>query len=494
MWVLWSLSALAQEPDPAGTTFSFDRLLLTTFQAEDPSLDEEADRLHAILFERFGESNDMISMDEVPEFEVHDYGPELYMKGCPPGRYSGCALVLGQRAMGDWVVGATLAEEMDEFDEESSYLVLEIHLIDVADAREVAVFSVPLIGQEEAALKGIVGVYGDMLEGAYQLRDLREDDGSEQAAIEAARKELLATSLTELEGQLGTVVPTGAVGTLEAPKLTRDDLEKYIGDDERPPWERIGMGQSQYLRFQNSGLDLETWRSEHRGRFGDIIVRVGGGFGGGPWHQSYEAQLLRSDQTLQPIHTVQFLEVINGSTAGGELELGFGVLPFLEVSGLAGVHTGKTTLLKDEDVLNQVAVPSQPQTVTINTYHFGARGTVVPFPHWPARPTLAAGVVTWTGSGIPGEDNYPRLEAPTMTLLQVLPGGEAEIAPMAALFGRVGAEIPIGGTTLRQTNEGTGLETPPAPTGSRGAGWVFHVGLQLNIGPVYKPKSSPIGW
>lgn len=491
--VLFFMAAAAQEPEPT-PTFSFDRMLLTTFQAEEPADQEDADRLHGILFERFSETNDTIPMSEVPEFEVHDYGPELYMQGCPPGRYSGCALVLGQRALADWVVGATLRREVDEFDVEASHMVLDVHLVDVADSREVASFSVPLMGDEQTALNGIVGVYADMIEGAYQLRDLRDDDGTAEAEIEAARKAMVAASLTELEEQLGFIVPEGRLGALDAPKLTRQDLEKYTTDEgDRPPWERIGMGQQQYLRFSNSGKDLETWRAEHRGLFGDLVVRVVGGFGGGPWHQNYAAQLLRSDQTLQPIHTVQFLEVINGNTATAELELGFGVLPFLEVSGVGGLHTGQTTLLKDEDVQNQVPVPSSPQRVPMTTYHLGGRVTLVPLPHHTARPLLAAGLVSWRGSGVPAADNYVRIEAPQLVVMQLLAGGEVEASPNASLFARLGPEIPLGGVPERTFDEGQGLEQIPQPTGERGPGIIVQLGIQVHVGPLV-PQRRPSGW
>ncbi|HHO54109.1 MAG TPA: hypothetical protein ENK18_25370 [Deltaproteobacteria bacterium] len=490
--VFFLLTAAAQGPEPT-PTFSFDRMLLTTFQAVDPELQGEADRLHALLFERFTETNDTIPMSEVPGFAVHDYGPELYMQGCPPGRYPGCALVLGQRALADWVVGATLHIEADEFAPETSHLVLDVHLVDVADAREVASFSIPLMGDEETALNGIVGVYSDMLEGAYQLRDLRDDDGTAEAEIEAARKALVAASLTELEEQLGFLVPKGRVGALEGPKLTRRDLEKYATDDDIPPWERVGMGQQQYLRFSNSGKDLQTWRGEHRGLFGDVVVRASGGFGGGPWHQSYVAQLLRSDQTLQPIHTVQFLEVVNGSTAAAELEVGLGVLSFLEVSGVGGLHTGQTTLLKDEDVQNQVPVPSSPQQVPMTTYHLGGRVTLVPLPHHTARPLLAAGLVSWRGSGVPAADNYARLDAPRLVLLQILAGAEVEASPNASLFARLGPEVPLGGVPEQLYDEGAGLEQIPRPTGERGAGLIVQVGIQLHVGPLV-PRRSPSGW
>jgi hypothetical protein len=486
--------AWAQDPGDEPLTFNYDRLLVTTFQADDERSEAEAVRLHQSLTERLAQNNELVPMSEVPEFDVHDYGPETYMRGCPPGRYSGCALVLGQRAKAQWVVGATVRWEADEFDRADGNTLLNVHFVDVTDAREVASFGVPLLGNEDTVLQGIVRVYDDIVKGAYKLEDLRDDTDPEAVAeLDAARREILAQSLSELEGQLGTAVRAETVGIIEAPKLTKEDLAAYEDREDVAPWERLNMAQGDYLRFANSGKDIDRWRAEKQGRLGEIGIRVGGGFGGGPWSQDYQAQLLRSDTTLQPIHTVQFLEVINAGTATGEVELAFGVAPFLELGVLGGLHTGQTTLLKDEDVLDQVPIPSRPRTVSTTSYHFGARANLVPFPHWTARPTLALGVVSWRGSGIPEEDNYPRLDAPTMTLLQVLPGAEVSATRNVMLFLRPGAEIPLGGTTVRQTEEGAGLENPPAPTDAAGLGWIVHLGLQLRIGPLFRVSGSQPG-
>lgn len=484
-----SVPWVASAEEPAADEFTYDRVLISTFQAEDEASQPDAVRLHDAIDARFRQNHQVVGMSEVPVFEVQGYGGEMYMIGCPPGQYPGCALVVGQRTDVDWVVGGTVRSEPDEFDPKLRVTLLQIHVVDVREAREVASFGMPVPPDREAdAIEGIARVYLDVVKGEYELKDLRGDEKPEAASqLDEARREILAQSLSELEDQLGTAVKAAAVGRLEPAKVTREDLAAYADRDDVAPWERLGMSQPEYLRFANSGMSIDAWRLEGQGRFGRILLRAGGGFGSGPWHQSYTGQILLSDQTLQPVAAVQVLELVNEGSGSGDFELGFGVASFAEVALTVGMHTGQTRYLLDEDVQNQVAVPGKEIRYAMTSWAWGARVGLAPFPRWPARPTLGLGLVSWKGSGIPESDRFARLDAPKLTLLQVLPGAEVDASPVVGLFVRVAAELPIGGVTVRETRDGADL-LPNAPVASdaSGGGYTVQAGIQLRLGPLFR--------
>ena len=453
-WLSFCLSAAAQVPadepiddelgversPPPPPAFTFDSVLITTFQALDRDDQPKADRLHQSLVERFSAEHAVVPMAEVPGFEVHEYGAELYMQSCPPGQYGGCALVLGQRALADWAVGATVGREVDEYDPTTSHLVLNLFLVDVSEARESGRFSVPLIGQEDSALQGIVGVFDDMVAGVYDLEDLRDDD-PERAAIEAARRQLMGAYLEELEAELGEVVEGATPEVVEPELVTRAEVEQAAEEEATPAWERAGLSPSAYVRFLNSGEELDDWKRTHQGRQGAILFRVAVGTGRGPWSQNYAARLLRDEDDLNPIHSVQVLEVENGGTITGDLEVGFGVLPFLDISVVGGLHTGSAVVLREEVVEGDPLIEGQPASTPLTTYHLGVLTTVAPWAHATLRPTGTAGVVWWQGSGISIGEPYPRLNAPQQLVMQLLPGLELDSSSRTvSLFGRLGAE------------------------------------------------------
>lgn len=480
------LAAAAEEP---GAEFTYDRVLVATFQPLDEASAADALRLQEAVGARFRQQHQVVPMSEVPAFEVQGYGGELYLTACPPGQYAGCALVVGQRSQSDWVVGGTVRREADEFDPAKSVVLLQVHVVDVNEAREVASFGMPVPPDREAdVIEGLARVYADVVRGEYELKDLRGDEKPEAATeLDEARREILAQSLAELEDQLGTAVKAAAVGRLEPAKVTREDLEAYADRDDVAPWVRLGMSQSEYLRFANSGQTIEAWRLEGQGRFGRVLARAGAGFGPGPWHQAYTGQVLLSDQTLQPVAAVQVLELVKDGSGTADFELGFGVAPFAEVAFTLAMRTGQTRYLLDEDVQNQVAVPGRETRYAMTSWAWGGRVGLAPFPRWPARPTLGLGLVSWAGSGIPASDRFERLDAPKLTLLQVLPGVEVDASPVVGLYARVATELPIGGVTVRETRDGEEL-LPNAPVASGGAGGGFTVqaGLQLRLGPLFR--------
>jgi hypothetical protein len=500
-------SAWAQapaEPAPAsGETgldealvYNYDKVLVATLQPLDEGSEAMAQALFAQLLARFQANNDVVPMSAVPRFEPHEYGGELYLESCPADKYTGCALIVGQRAEADWVVGGTVQQVVDDFDPTVMNSLLTVTFVDVRGAREVARFGLPLIGDSTTVIDGIARVYDDIVQGDYELRDLRGQEGDPEAVAELdeARKELVAQSLSELESVLGEAVRSEMVGRIEAPRLTKQALAEYEDREERSPWDRVGMTQSEYLRFANSGRDLKTWRALGYGRLGQIIVRAAGGGGGGPFNQTYEGQLLQDGTTLATVQTVQYVEVTNASGAVGELELGFGVLPFLDVTFVAGARTGRASVAFDHDVEGQVSVRRDPTTQSISTTHLGARATFVPLPRSSVRPTLAAGLARWSGSSVSGVPGFDPLDAPNLLLFEALPGIEGSATPVVNLFARGLVGIPIAGTPVREQETGEPrLQDPPSPTGESGLSLGVQVGLTIRVGPLFKLPEGPSG-
>lgn len=483
--------ASTDDDEPAGRALVYDPLLITTVQPESPDVAADAEALEALLVARFGASSPLVPMSEVPAFEVQGYDARTYALGCPPGRYAGCALVLGQRAGVERTVGATLRRGPDPDHPDVVVRIATFHMVDVSDGREVVSVEIPMPeGSDEEVVGGLLGVYGDVVDGDRALRDLRDREDPDAKALADARKEQLAKALDRLEQRLGTAVVSEAEIVIRRPKVTRAELAEYQQRDDQPPWERLGMGMGEYVRFANSGRTVDDWRASGWGRTASLLVRVGGGLGPGPWDQRYEGKVLRSNQDLQPIATAQRLELVRGSAPAFDFEVGVGVLPFLELDFAGSVRPGASSYGVDEDVEGQVPVPQDGSTVQISTWHFGPRAHLAPFPRWPARPTLGAGLAFWSGAGIPATDVLPRMEAPTRTFLEVLPGVEVDASPHIAPFLRALVSVPVGGTPVRTASSGQGGVVAPEAGPDAGAGVTVQVGLQVRLGPVVRPRPS----
>jgi hypothetical protein len=482
-------------PSAPALTFNSDSVLVATFQPLDDESEADAARLFDLVSARLGQSNELVPMSAVPRFEPQGYDGPAYMRGCPPGKYGGCALVLGQRAGSDRAIGATVRREEDEFEEGKSTTIMTVYVVDVLEAREIASFGIPIEPDHEThAADGIARVLDDVVKGDYELRDLRErGQAPDEAALEEARRERLAPSLAALEENLGTAVRSDSIRLLPN-RVTREDLVEYERRDELPPWERVGMSQPQYLRYINSGDDLETWRRDGWGRFAKVLLRASAGFTNGPWHQSYVGQIYLHETDLTPVHQVQYLEMRNASSMAGELEVGVGLAPFVDVAFATVLRTGQTTVMVDEDVLGQVPIPSEEVRYAKSSVQLGLRGQFSPFPRWPARPTAAVGLGWWSGAGITASERMPHLDAPNALLLELIPGVELDASRTVALTARLLESVPIGGTFVQSTETGSvpPETTPPVPLRDYGPGISLHAGVLVRLGPLIQPPAPKV--
>lgn len=489
--IAWSWSALAQPTEEQPVVARIGLVLVSTFQPSGPETAPDAERLSEAVARRVAQSHPVLPMSHVPLFETQGYAADVYMLGCPPGHYAGCGLVVGQRADADWVLGATVRRDPDEFDPNETVLVMTVHVVDVRGANEVASFGLIVDpAREEDAVDGVGGVLDELLRSDLTTLDLRDTTDPVAVARAAAHREFVTASLATLERRLGVPIRPAPPVPIEPEKITRDDTAEYDQRDDTPPWVRAGLSERAWIRFSNSGDDLETWRADGNGRFTKILLRGSVGYGRGPWSERYEGQVLLSDQDLQPVDAAQLLEVTGAGSIAGDVEVGFGVAPVLDLAVTLGARSGSTEYSVDEQVQNRPAIrPPSATTLSTGTWQYGVRAQLAPFPRWPARPTLGIGVARWSGAGTPATDRFPALEAPVAWLVEVLPGAEVDLDGTFALTARAVYARPVVAAMVRETRSGDPLlSDPPAASGPAPAGVAFQVGVLVRVGPWASPS------
>ena len=490
-----SSSAFAQdepvEPTPAPSSASvmeFNTLLIAPVQPMDPALAEEAKRVGQLLSARLGETNIAFSIDDVPRFETQDYSAETYVLACPPGKYSGCALVVGQRAPADWVVGGTLNYTPEALLEETDQFLLTVYFIDVKDSREVVNFAVVVGGanDDQEVVGGIASMYDKIVQGAMDEIDVRGEvlDPKVEAELKRRRAQIAAASLLELEEQLGDVVIT-APGEIEPQRVTRASLKEFDNREDTAPWIKLGMTEGQYLRYRNTGLELGVYRRRIRGRLGQILARVSFGGGNGPWGMHHEARNAVGfvDSQFLIVQVDQFQELRQSSFSALTGELGFGVAPFLEVAFVIGTRTAPFTYVFDQDEVGDPSFVDAAARTPGNTSQFGGHVTFAPLPLRQLRPMVTLGMMGWKGKTIPVDDPYTRLLRPNMLLLQAGPGVEASAGRYLNLFVRGLLDLPLTGTYFDSNQAGTvgNLQNLQVPVGNYGPGFMIQGGFQLRI-------------
>jgi hypothetical protein len=172
-WVLGIGIAWGEEPAP----LQFDTLLVTPFRAA-PGREAAASAFRAELVAALDQRWDLTDIAEVPAFE--DYDAATYLSACPPGRYSGCALVIGQRAPVDWVVAGEVASR-------GSATEVTVSFIDTRGSTEL--FSVGLAigqGRDPAVAAAISSLLDKVVAGAFDAREIRELPTDDPVARKAA--------------------------------------------------------------------------------------------------------------------------------------------------------------------------------------------------------------------------------------------------------------------------------------------------------------------
>ncbi len=403
-------------------------ILVVSFAAQDGADPSLAARLEDEVAEELALRHEVARIDAVPPFAVHGYSAATYMEACPPRRAADCAFVLGQRAEAAWALGASLRSVPDDGEPDGTLDVLEIHVVEVGAARLVADVSVPL-GNELHTARGIAALVDEALRGEHALRDLRAGDlavaGVEQEADEAGRAADVA-ALSAMEVEVGSpIVRRGAV----------------VADPER-------------------------WM--HGGRRGQLLVRAGGGYAYGPWHQGYTGSVVRDEETLQPVSADQTMSLQSAAGGMADLEAGYGIAPQIEVGLAVTWRSGHTDLSIDEDIEGETDPVEPPSSeVSTDTWAVGARAAFVPFQFSRTRPTIGGGVSWWTGRGVDPTPPFTEMPAPHQLFAHLYPGVETDLAASSSLFVRGSVDVPVLGD----------VAAPSAP------GWSIGAGVMLRAGP-----------
>lgn len=449
-----------------------------------------ADELELVLNDLLASQFLMVSIDEVDDYE--SYTARSYVESCPAHQLDGCAFVIGERAEAMWVLIGSVEDNGSGHD-------VSVTFVDVEATQALITVENRLQGGDEQSwAEAMAGVLNLIVDGAANDSDIRPGDEQWETSWERRRAEAerAAAELGEAGG-LETMVRIPLAIETKPVKVSVQDLEEYEETDATKPWERVGMSQGEFLKYRNSDMSLEEWKTKQLGRFGKIIVRAGVGGGSGPYSQLYDGRWARDDQTLNVVHVESFQQVTSGGSTTFELEAGFGVAPFLDVTGIYGVRTGHFEYYQHQETVGDPTPEGVPDSRSITTNHYGARVTFAPMPYAKIRPLAAVGVFVWSGKrvdqvvGLPEplqETVHPK---PALTFVEVAPGLEVEVHPLVSVFGRLGGSIPVAGQRLWQSSVGEGLETFGTQREGGGIGFSGVVGVQLNYGLI-KPKFDKV--
>jgi len=493
-----------------------DPVMVSRFHPLEASLSSESTRIRKLL-ERFIEKRFItVPLEDVAPFPT--YSAEVYLESCPLSELIGCAYVIGGRGEAEWVVtgtiagGEELASEVDSVDDSGEpvnpprALDVTVTFVDVQDSRAVLSFEASVKPwNEDVFAEAVAEIVDRLVAGEGELTDLRGDVedpvmDAERRRVEAA---ILAATLSDLEDELGAMARNIEAGRVKPPKLTSSDLDNYENRDDAKPWERIDMNRTEYLRFRNSGKNLFEWRDMARGRAGQLILRVGGGGGIAPYDQHFDGRWVQDNQTLAVIEVDTWQAVVAGKTGFTELEVGFGLLPILEVGVAAGFRTSGLFYLFHSEVEGQPKDPREQQRLRLDTFQVAGRVTIAPMPTFLARPTLTSGILVWFGQPIDRLVDLDSIQplaplpAPKLTVIQIAPGGEVNLGRNVLLFARLMLTLPVLGNRVETFHSNSGesvLINRSEPDRQWTPGVEGYVGIQVRIGPfgrTKKPRLEP---
>ena len=479
---LLSAPALAQDDEPS-------RVFVSEFQAANKEAASLAallsGYLHSVLTETDGLQS--IPVSAAPDFG--DHSALVYLLSCPPGEYLGCAYVVGDRVDARYAVAGTVESG-------SGGSLVHISIIDVWDSREALSFDAELgLGDDQAFAEGVAEILVAVIEGREgrhdDIREFDDPDAADQAQRDA---DLAAAQLAALAAEIGdvtTLTSRGGKG-IERPEYTLEDLSKDSQTDAAKPWELVGMTPGEYIKYKNSGLTVTAWRDLSAGRRMAVFVRAGGGYGQGPWDETYRGWYTIDADTFE-VQEARAWQVRSPAGGGhGGLWVGFGLTPIVEVDVGAGVQTGQFHMHIQKEVLGDEPIVRDGTEHIAPNFWFGARGLVAPLPTSKARPILGVGFQYMLGESteqnvLPGGGtSLPSFDGNHLAVVQALPGGEVSLSELLDVYVMVPVSVVVGGSPLRSwdsAGESLGLiETYEDPASPPSLGAAVEVGFALRFG------------
>jgi len=433
----------------------------------------------------------VIPVDTVPP--VHDMVAATYLDSCPPGQQVGCAFVVGEVAAADYALTGTVQSDVQG-------TRVEVTIIDVLSSREAMSFVAVLGAGEDARFaEGVASVLTAVIRGdAGRVEDIRDLTVAEAPDYSAA-----AAQLAQLSAELGDIeTQTSRAGAvIVPPQITAEEISDRMDREGVKPWERLGLGPDEYLRWRNSGEDLETWRSRHDGRKQRLMIRAGFGFFQGSVDGVFRGVAAMENRQLTVIEGYSWQTMAGGSGFLSEFGVGYGLTPELEVGAVFGLASGQyqtrveSIVFDPENGRVQDSGETPVLKYTNSNHYFGLYSQYAFRPAAKFRPLVGAGILRWVGDTVDGKEQVPEslgtFDAPSVWMMQFKGGAEVEVSRLIDLFVHVPVTVNLGGSVSDTFNKGealnpetgqpyidTGSDKPPSPS-PVGGGLI--VGLQLKF-------------
>lgn len=462
-------------------------VVVSNFQAMDGGVDRAAAELGAAVERELGRRKglELVPLDRVPA--VGDVAAVDYASSCPPGEAVGCAFVLGEAGKVSLAVAALVRSGAEG-------ATVEVHIIDVQKGVDVLSFLAELGPDDEVAFAEAVAaaaaaVASGEVKAGGDIRAAVADTSAKDAEKAAAQQQLNALN-EEMGG--GESAGNRRTGRLVQKRYTMEDIAKGTETDGTTPWERIGMGPEEYLKFKNSGMGLRDWRERSAGRRGQLLLRPWVGFGRGPYDQAYEAYQGVSAEDLSVIQTDVWQATLDGSGVLAGASVGYGLLPGLEVGLGIGQASGKYALQINRITEGQTREPP-PEAISTNSsllVNVHALGSF--FQTAPVRPVAGGMVQLVKGSAVDKhsqiDPTLPTFPGAGLWQIGAIAGVEARMGDRLDLYMHVPLTVVVGGDAVTREQKGAGVLTaemvdePPA-LGGFGAGALFGVQVRL-----FKPR------
>lgn len=492
-----TLLALFAAPAAAETP-----VLVSALQPRSPEAKKVASLLEGYLADKLSETEgvQVVRIEQTPKFQ--DYDARIYIDSCPPGQIVGCSLILAERGETEWAVTGSVRALPDRTE-------VEIAIVNVEESRVAVSFTSEIeSGRDDEFAEGVAKVLVAAIKGEIgKEEDIRSsDDGSTKRSAEETAA--IAKELESLQAELGGVTTTFSRSGegIERPTYTFEDLAEQMQTDASKPWENLGMTPGEYLRYKNSGMQLLEWRKRILGRQGELVLRVGGGVSHAPVDAQWYGRVQLDDITLATIdaYGAQGPQTGTGAIFGGAI--GFGVLPFLEISAQGGVTSGTfVARIGDPEKDGDVAVTKDFEFDNWSTWA-SARANLVLLPAQMAHPIIGVGGMWMRGTSVEQHtdvltsDYYSALvvdgttttfPAQNLIFAEVVVGGELRLSNNVDIFLHVPMDLLLYGGEPQVVRVGSGAVldglTPPSAASMFAVG--AQAGLQVRLGGA-KPKET----
>lgn len=477
---LLTCATTAQAQDP----FSLDPVMVTWIYADSPALKDIAYDLRQDLETLIYGSYLVVPLSSVRPYD--DYDAETYLDSCRDDGQVECGYVIAARGSASWAV---IGQMDSPTPGRPPQLLLSV--VDVENSREVMSFtSAVTIDNHQAIADGLSLVLDQVLAGAADLSDDRQR-GREMWELrrEQTDERREEADAIDRSGELDDLTRT--IVAREQERIRVDDLSEYEGREDGTPWERVGLGQREYVRYQNSGKSLDEWRAMRRGRMGTLRLRALGGFGSGPYHHTYDGRFVLAADTLQPVATESFQQLRGGGGSVFGVELGLGILPWIDVNAGIATRSIRYQATVYQEVQDEPGTVPRPLEVSQSTVEYTAGVIVSPLPTYPVRPIAGAQIMFWSGRPVEKVLGLPpalrSFEQPSGIFLRLSPGVEVQAGKHVLLFSRVNINTRLVGGTLVQDRSGGDILVQkaevPERAGPFGAEWMF--GVEVPVGPFF---------